>query len=215
MLFSDIQSGAFDEYHKTLGEFVSKFSEVEANLISALWHFAGVQRPIAQAVLTGTKVEGAISFINRVADAKHWRKSRRASFKEFSDQFGLINKLRNDILHNGSNWTASQTWTVTNRFFAHAPSKIRTYPVSADLLKRAKSDLELIETKLILFTWGYAMKPKTKRDFKESALHPWQYKPPLGFESGQTNQKTPHKQSNRPKASRGSRWRDAAKKRDS
>jgi hypothetical protein len=71
----------------------------------------------------------------------------------------------------------------------------------------------LIETKLILFTWGNSMSRKTLQDFKQSALRPWQYTPPLGFERAQKNRKPPHKHSNQPKGSRGSRWRDAAKKR--
>jgi hypothetical protein len=134
LLATDLEIGAFREYHEALGEFISVFSEVETNLLSALWHLAGVKPPIAQAVLTGIKVEGAIGLINRLADAENWSEARKASFKKFSDQLGLINKLRNDILHNGSNWTSSQTWTVTNRHSAHVPSRIRSYPVTSGLL---------------------------------------------------------------------------------
>jgi hypothetical protein len=133
------------------------FSGVETNLLSALWYLAKVESPTAQAVLTGIKVEGAIGLINRLADAQNWSKARKAEFKKFSDQLGLINKLRNDILHNGSNWTSSQTWTVTNRHSAHVPSRIRSYPVTAELLRSARRDLQKVEDDLVLFTWGEAM----------------------------------------------------------
>jgi hypothetical protein len=150
MLVTDLEIGSFREYHQALGEFISVFSEVETNLISAFWHLAGVKPPIAQAILTGHKVEGVIGLINRLADAENWSEARKAVFKKFSDQLGLINKLRNDILHNGSNWTSSQTWTVTNRHSAHVPSRIRSYPITAGLLRSARMDLQKIEGDLNL-----------------------------------------------------------------
>jgi hypothetical protein len=190
--------GAFHEYHQALGEFVSVFSEVETNLLSALWYLAGLESPTAQAVLTGHKVEGAISLINRLADAKQWTDARKKEFKKFADHLGLINKLRNDISHNGSNWTSSQTWTVTNRRFAHIPSRIRSYPVTTELLRNARRDLQKIEGDLVLFTWGHAMSPSTLRNFQQASLQSWLYRPPPGFEMPQTNHKTPHKQPSRP-----------------
>jgi hypothetical protein len=181
-------------------------------LLSALWYLAKVEFPIAQAVLTGIKVEGAMGLINRLADAQNWSEARKAEFKKFSDQLALINKLRNDILHNGSNWTSSQTWTVTNRHFAHVPSRIRSYPVTAELLRNTRRDLQKIEGDLVLFTWGDAMPPPTRRNFEQAALLPWQYKPPPGFEMAQKSRKTPHKQPIQPKASRASRRREAIEK---
>jgi hypothetical protein len=212
-LVKDLDLGAFHEYHQALGEFVSVFSEVETNLLSALWYLAGLESPTAQAVLTGHKVEGAISLINRLGDAKQWPEPRKQQFKKFADHLGLINKLRNDILHNGSNWTSSQTWTITNRRFAHIPSRIRSYPVTTELLRNARRDLQKIEGDLILFTWGHAMPQPTLRNFQHASLHPWLYKPPPGFEMLKTSQKTPRKQPNQPKASRASRRRDALPKR--
>src|SRR5258708_35777082 len=85
-LMTDLDIGAFHEYHQALGEFVSVFSEVETNLLSALWYLADVKPPIAQAVLTGIKVEGAIGLINRLADAQDWPPARKNEFKKFSDQ---------------------------------------------------------------------------------------------------------------------------------
>jgi hypothetical protein len=212
LLAADLEIGSFREYHQALGEFISVFSEVETNLISAFWHLAGVKPPIAQAVLTGHKVEGVIGLINRLADAEDWSEARKAAFKKFSDQLGLINKLRNDILHNGSNWTSSQTWTVTNRHSAHVPSRIRSYPVTTALLRSARSDLQKIEGDLVLFTWGNLMEPHVRETFEQGALHAWQYKPPPGFETAQKNQKTPRKLPSQPKASRASRRREAMRK---
>ena len=211
-LVTDLDLGAFHQYHQALGEFVSVFSEVETNLLSALWYLAGVESPTAQAVLTGHTVEGAISLINRLGDAEQWPESRKQQFKKFADHLGLINKLRNDILHNGSNWTSSQTWTVTNRHFAHIPSRIRSYPVAAKVLRNARRDLQKIEGDLILFAWGHAMPAPALRNFQHASLQPWLYTPPAGFDLPQTSQKTPRKQPDRPKSSRASRRREAMKK---
>jgi hypothetical protein len=189
----DFESGEFEDYYNALGRFVSKFSEVETNFLTALWHFGGLESPISQAVLSGVKIEGATGYINRIADAKGWTKKRRQRFKDFSDQLGLINKLRNDILHNGANWTGQQTWTVTNKLIAHTPSRIRTFPITVQLLKDAVSDLEKIENDLILFAWGHAMTKSTRRIFEEIRRKTWHYTPPPGFERPQKRRKTPRK----------------------
>ena len=36
------------------------FSDIEASMQATLWHFAGVSTPTAQAVFSGTRIEGAI-----------------------------------------------------------------------------------------------------------------------------------------------------------
>ena len=56
-----------DAYHLALGRFVSAFSDIEASMQATLWHFAGVSTPTAQAVFSGTRIEGAMQFINRIA----------------------------------------------------------------------------------------------------------------------------------------------------
>jgi|SRR5258708_40107634 len=52
-----------DAYHLALGRFVSAFSDIEASMQATLWHFAGVSTPTAQAVFSGTRIEGAMQFI--------------------------------------------------------------------------------------------------------------------------------------------------------
>ncbi len=44
------------------------FSDIEASMQATLWHFAGVSTPTAQAVFSGTRIEGAMQFINRIAE---------------------------------------------------------------------------------------------------------------------------------------------------
>ena len=88
-------------YHRALGAFVTAFSRVEATLLKVLWILARLEAPYAQAVLSGVKIEGAMGLINRIAEAEQWPDNKKAEWQEVFTQLGLINKLRNDILHYG------------------------------------------------------------------------------------------------------------------
>lgn len=89
-------------YMFALGNFISMFSALEAKLQAALWKFAGVTPPGAQAVFSGVRVNGAMQFINRLADAQNWDKARKDELQFMFAQLGIINRLRNDLLHYGA-----------------------------------------------------------------------------------------------------------------
>src|ERR1700675_4670161 len=105
-------------YHRALGAFVSAFSQVEATLLRILWILARLEAPYAQAVLSGVKIEGAMGFINRIAEAEQWPENKKSQWQVIFTHLGLINKLRNDILHYGGSMFGD-VWVVSNLAVAH------------------------------------------------------------------------------------------------
>jgi hypothetical protein len=82
-----------DAYHLALGRFVSAFSDIEASMQATLWHFAGVSTPTAQAVFSGTRIEGAMQFINRIAMHSDGRKANATKFNTSSRNWGISTSL--------------------------------------------------------------------------------------------------------------------------
>jgi hypothetical protein len=148
---------AYDDmktYYEQVGMFVTIFSEVELRLLQSLWHFSGLKQPVASAVLTGTKVEGAMSLINRIADAEDWSAERRAELQYIFSQLGEINKLRNDLLHFGSFWEHEKDeWAISNEGFVHASDRLRRRVVSIATWNDAFADLLKIFHALRVIAW--------------------------------------------------------------
>lgn len=80
---------------------MTAFSFVEVSIASALWAVVGIPTKIGQALLSGVRVDQAISLINRVADVKGIKGQTREEMTVVMQQLGVINKARNDILHFG------------------------------------------------------------------------------------------------------------------
>jgi lipopolysaccharide biosynthesis glycosyltransferase len=160
-----------DAYHLALGRFVSAFSDIEASMQATLWHFAGVSTPTAQAVFSGTRIEGAMQFINRIADAQRWKKSKRNQIQHIFTQLGHLNKLRNEILHYGAWMLAPGAWIVSNKEFAHMIERIRSIQISPETLREATADVENIQARLKALVTGRRLSRAVRQ-------HAWRYKPP-------------------------------------
>ncbi len=130
------------------------FSDIEATMQATLWHFAGVSTPTAQAVFSGTRIEGAMQFINRIADAQRWKKSKRNQIQHIFTQLGHLNKLRNEILHYGAWMLAPGAWIVSNKEFAHMIERIRSIQISPETLREATADVENIQARLKALVTG-------------------------------------------------------------
>lgn len=169
-----------DKYHCALGSFVSAFSRTEATLLRNLWILAGLKAPYAQAVLSGVKVEGAMGLIRRIAEAERWAEKKKAQWDRVFSQLGLINKLRNDLLHHGASMFGD-VWIVSNKAVAHHPNRVREIHITPKILEDATSDLGFIFLELILL--GGPKAGTIYGENRRSALRrrqrsPWRYKQP-------------------------------------
>jgi hypothetical protein len=112
--------------------------------------------PGAQAVFSGVRVNGAMQFINRLADAQNWDKARKDELQFMFAQLGIINRLRNDLLHYGASWQEleDETFVITNKPFVHVPERIQETRITPEILKDAAFDTAQILLRLIVFGWS-------------------------------------------------------------
>jgi hypothetical protein len=172
-------SDATAAFFQALGRFLTRFSEIEALMQTTLWSLAGVPQPTAQAVFSGVRTEGAMQFINRIAAAEEWNTYRREELQYVFTQLGLINKLRNNILHYGAEQEGPDAWVVTNKQFVHVPENVSRTIISPTTLEHARHDLDKVETHLTYLLLATSHIPGPDRDQIESVLQrPWRYKPP-------------------------------------
>jgi len=181
------------EYWAALGEFVSAFSLVEVNMQQALWEFAGLSRPLALALLAGsTRIDSAINLMSKVSVAQKWKSVRKKELQAVCTQLGIINKVRNDILHYGANFSKG-AWVVSNRSLVATQKRARITKFTVPALKNMTKDLMAINLRIVYLAWGSFMNAKTKRSFTQARRDPWRYKPPSKPVRGRKSHRTPQK----------------------
>jgi hypothetical protein len=78
------------------------FSVVEKVVHQSLSHFAGVTPVIAACIFSGTRIDGAIGYLKRIAEATDWPDDHKNLLNHLALQLGEITQLRNDLLHYGA-----------------------------------------------------------------------------------------------------------------
>jgi hypothetical protein len=165
-----------DNFHRSLGHFLSVFSDMEARMQETLRRFSGVTKPVAAAVFSGTRSQQAAEFIRRIAEASNWSETRQKKWLAISTKLQELTFLRNQIVHYGATWQDINAWLVTDALVA-MPGKATKIPVSPTILADAIHDLEKLDCHIFAFAWPrqYA---KHKADVDEVLKRAWRYKPP-------------------------------------
>jgi hypothetical protein len=174
-------------FWQALGHFVADFAHAEALTQLLLWKVAGLEMPLAQAVLSGVRVDQAMGLINRAMDALG-RGDDKLALERYFNQFGLLNRVRNDILHYGPVLSEKDVATVSNALAAHLPSRVRETKLSISDLEQMSFDLRVI---------GYVLAQISLLDVPIpeacSLLRSWRYKQPPQAAPPSTSRKTPTK----------------------
>jgi hypothetical protein len=189
-------------YLASLGQFVHVFSQVEAMVAIALWVVADIKFEVAPALLSGVRVDGAIGLLGRVMDAKKMTGPNRESAETALRQLGIINKLRNDILHYGVDMTGGEL-IVSNKMSAHIPERLREIVISHHILDDMTHDLEKINVHLFAF-YTRTIYPEIKIDipgYAERLRQPWRYRSPRQSSSQDKSQRSRQKQRRQPSPS--------------
>lgn len=159
-------------FWQLLGQFVWLFSIVETNMKDLLWQQTKMHPQAARAVLSGVKIDTAMSLIRRLSDAEDWPKKKRSELEHVFRQLAIINSFRNDILHQQWNIEGRKI-TVSNALSVHIPERYRETSVSMSDLKRMIADLTWINFSLLYFWLG-----EDTRGFRGLLQRkPWRYKP--------------------------------------
>jgi hypothetical protein len=129
------------QYWQALGGFVSMFSLVEENMQAALWRCVGVGAPVAPAIFSGTRIDAAMGYIRRIAEAQNWPRRKQDEIADVFKQLGELTRVRNDILHYGASMTGPDEWVVSTKLVAHTKDRIRSTKISVAILNQMSDDL--------------------------------------------------------------------------
>ncbi len=143
------QSNTVVPYYTALGEFISRFSEIEFYIQELLWHECGIPEKHAKAIFSGHKVDQSIDAIKRIYSSK---KTEIPSLLEKTfNHIGTINGFRNLIVHHGAIFLEDKI-IVSNRKVVYKEEKVREIPVSPEILGNMCNDMYTI--KMVLSTFA-------------------------------------------------------------
>jgi hypothetical protein len=167
-----------DEFAEAVGGFCWNFSILESKVRDALYHLARLPPKIGNAILSGTRAKESLDCITRLSDVFCWSEDQKSELAAIKQQFGLINDLRNDILHYGA-YRMGDDYIVSNRQAVHIDARLKESRISAETLKFASADLYQIDLRLLQLVFTDLDWPSEIRDHLRSSLSAsWQYKQP-------------------------------------
>lgn len=194
------------EYYKELGVLVSMFPAVEVSMFALLAALCGARRELALALFADVRIDSAMTTARRLLAAREevFGKSELQSLTErwlhyAFDQLGIINGIRNQIIHHGLGEVSAsfEKVTISNRFRARSEAHLTEIPISAEILRQMKHDAAIAGGIISSVTRALlSHATAATSSFQSIAFfakeHPWQYKSPLqGGKKGKTPDSSP------------------------
>ena len=117
-------------YWLALGRFADMFARIEAAVTYTLWHYANTPLAISKIILVD-RVDSSITKIKQLAKASEAGKDKYDDLDSVLQQLGIINGVRNSILHYGAEAVAEGNAFVTDALRAKGePTKFPISPTS-------------------------------------------------------------------------------------
>lgn len=167
----------YANYWAALGEFIHHFSHTERTMQTFLRHAAEVSEVVGRAAFSGVKVDAAMSLCNRIFDATE-RPHLKMRMEPIFQQLGIINGIRNNIVHWGASDAGNDDFRVSNKFYAVTPERVTEFTVSLVELHSMMADLMKIDVHL---SWEAAratshIPAEMERVFSPTLSAAWLYK---------------------------------------
>jgi hypothetical protein len=162
-------------YYISLGRFLTAYAQVEANVLVALRMCSGVANEVGQSLFSGVRAIQALDYIKRIADAQGWNDEKRAPIKIVTDQLGEVTRVRNDVLHYGTETTGLPAERYsTNAFVAHTKDRIRETRITPEILNDLALDCYKLSSHIVMI--GSIPNPDFERVAAETLSASWRYK---------------------------------------
>ena len=161
-------------YYEALGRFVDKFSRVEAAMTLTLWHYAKTPPEVSKVIFTSDKVDGCITKIKQVTKVSNVDIALQDDLAAVFQQLGIINGVRNDVLHYGAEFVAEGKAIVSDALKAKGDPYV--FPISPTALDQMTADLDKVIAHLKTLHLGDRRAYTILGNPMHSA---WQYKHPV------------------------------------
>ena len=167
-------------YWASYGLFIHHFSEVEQQLQGLLWEMSGVKKMVARAVFQDARFSNICSTINHIYTSRS--QEEHPLYRRSVDQLGLINAVRNDMVHKPSAIAivdGTVQLMVSNKVRA-MPGKEKEITVTEQMLDDMTHDLHTAQIAITVVTFDSFDLPQDARElpWRDIAQRPWRYKPP-------------------------------------
>jgi hypothetical protein len=166
-------------YYEALGRFVDIFARVETAVTLTLWRYAKTSPEIAKIIFAGAKIELGSTYIKQLAEATGAPPEARDDLTNVLQQLGIINSVRNAVLHYGATSVAEGRAIVSNVLKAKGEPTV--FPISPTALDEMTTDLRIIALHL---NYRHLGRPLPRGSLGTETLDkalsaPWQYKHPV------------------------------------
>lgn len=183
-----------DGFCHKLGLFVIQFAHSEGMLFLFLSLLLGIGKDECNAITSGAKVDGCSNYIKRIYEARGLKVPNDIS--SCLDQFAIINKLRNDILHKGVSNTG-----IVSSYVRSMPNRVEEFAISNKMLDQGTADLYKITMTLAIHHSPIQGTNDEVSRIQTLLARPWQYKQPQPANTRQTTQSKTQKQQRLPEPS--------------
>ena len=167
---------AHKNYWLALGRFIHAYALTERETFTLLLEKAGVSRPMAQALFSGSRVKNTMSLLKRIADVRG--QAVPANVTRAMDQLGHITGARDKIVHHGAT-IHDGAFTVTDKHRT-IPRQAYEQPFPPETINEMTDDLETIGASF--YTWLCGPNGEgfdaSGVSWNDRALAPWRYTPP-------------------------------------
>lgn len=166
-------------YFDALGRFVDLFALAETAVQLAFWHHAKLDHDVARALLGGTRSEEVLNRLSRLTEVGKLDAAIFVNLKPILDQYNSINKIRNNILHYGSQTKVDGRRIISDWMRALTHERTVSFQITNALLEDMSADLKKI---IALLHTQHMGRPPLRGNHPElDALlrGPWQHKSPL------------------------------------
>lgn len=165
-------------YYEALGRFIDMFARVETAVTLTLWHYARTIPEIAKVIFAGAKIEISSKYIKQLSLATNAADAIKLDLENVLQQLGIINGVRNAILHYGAESVAEGQAIVSNALRAKGEPNV--FPISPTALEEMTADLRKIAAHL---EYRHLARSKPtdvsgNQPIDEVLRSPWRYKYP-------------------------------------
>lgn len=165
-------------YYEALGRFIDMFSQVETAITLTLRLYAKTSTEIAKVLFSGVKIELGSTHIKQLAAATNVAQKDQDDLSDVLQQLGIINGVRNGIIHFGASAIAEGKGVVSNALKAKTEPVV--FPISPEALEEMTADLKKIAYHL---NYNHLKRDQPKGAFGIDHLStvlrsPWLYKYP-------------------------------------
>jgi hypothetical protein len=167
-----------NSYYEWVGRFIDRFSFVENCLFVLFITQTNISFQLGRALFSGYRTETITSQLSRVWEVNPPPIEIKEELEMCFKQLQEINKLRNTLVHNGTDSTPDGRRQSSTALRELRPENIFTISVSTEMLIKATKDLSKISGHMIsTFKMPILSKQERAKENPE-ILSSWQYIPP-------------------------------------